>query len=82
METCDENDQLLIMTGFGKNKVYTTFTYISPFILDTKTQPLPLQFCDCLCAYYKGNTRNVSKAKLLFAHNPVTITTTISCDTT
>ena len=44
LETCDENDQLLIMKGFGKNKVYTTFTYISPFILDTKTQPCHCNF--------------------------------------
>ena len=35
-ETCDENDQLLIMTGFGKNKVYTSFTYISQLIFYTK----------------------------------------------
>ena len=55
LETCDENDQLLTLTGFSKNMVYTSFTYISPFILDTKNSTLPLQFCDCLWAYYKGS---------------------------
>ena len=41
LETCDENDQLLILTGFGKNKSYTSFTYISPFVLDnSSTQQL------------------------------------------
>ena len=49
LETCDENDQLLILTGFGKNKAYTSFTYISSFVLDnSSTQQLqvtPHKYC-------------------------------------
>ena len=41
LETCDENDQLLIITGFGKSKVYTIFTYISQLILDTNSSAQP-----------------------------------------